>query len=198
MKKLTVSILAFVLTTASAFAQDYLNCGFRIADNKPDCPFLGKCPQEKLKVSKSQLFLELNEGDTKEGKISLKKVVLLDGDDKEKKDVKITVFGDDENLQTFKKEKVKHISFDSRGSFDYNVQKAGNTFDISFTSPIYKLQMSITGDFKVQDYLLTEDNAILVVCERLSKNVYNEFMSKKEALNQYKKEKSQSQGATKQ
>lgn len=198
MTKFALGFLALALTTGSAFAQDYLNCGLKISDNDPDCPFLGSCPQEDLKVSKTQLFLEMNEGEKKEGKIGLKKVIVMDKKDKEKKDVKITIFADDDRVEKLKTEKnLNAVAYNAKG-LDYTVSKYGSTLDINIKSPDYYLNITLTGDARYTGMLYTGRNAVFVTCERLNKEVYEEFKSKKEAIENHQKEKAQKSGATKQ
>lgn len=198
MTKFALGFLALAFTTGSAFAQDYLKCGLRIGDNDPDCPFLGSCPQEDLKVSKGQLFVEVNEGEFKEGKIGLKKVIVLDKKDKEKKDVRITIFADDTRFEKLKAEKgLNAIAYNSKG-LNYSVQKSGNMLDIYFRSQESYLNIQLTGDAKYSGYVATDSNIINVTCERMNKEVYDEFKAKKEALEAHKKEKAQKSSATKQ
>ncbi|HXH73635.1 MAG TPA: hypothetical protein VNJ08_01620 [Bacteriovoracaceae bacterium] len=198
MNRLSLGLLALAFSTSSVFAQDYLNCGLKIADNKIDCPFFGSCPQEVLKESKSQLFLELNEGDTLEGKIAFKKVLLFPGTSKEKKN-KVTIFKSDLRTEMLKSEKkVDLVAYDTQNNIDYTARKVGNTLSVSFKSAVYTLSIDLEGNGKYQDYILTSENAVSVICERLNKEVYEEFKAKKEAIDSYNKEKSDKSKASKQ
>lgn len=196
MTKFTFGLLAFAFITSSAFAQGVLKCDLKIADNDPDCPWIGSCPQKNLKVSRKQLILELNDGDVQESEIELVRVVMLDKKDKEKKGVKLVVFKDDANLAKLKENKVKHISYKYKDSVEYHVQKHGDSYKAIFSSPQNKLEIRLEGDYSVQDYLLTSEHAIAITCSTMRKAIFDEEKAKEEALKEYKKQKDS--GVTKQ
>ncbi len=189
MKKLFFFTFLSALTFNSAFAQDYLSCNLKISDNKIDCPFFGACPQKELKESKSQLIVEVHEGETKKGKVQLKKVLVKPGTEDEN-DNKIIVFKDDQRPEKIKVEKkAEMISYDIKSGINYSVTKFGDTLDILFKTSAYELTITLSGNGRYQDYVLTDDNAISVFCEKLNKDVYEDMIAKKEALEIYKQEK---------
>jgi hypothetical protein len=189
MKKFSFGLLLLALSSGASYAQDYLNCGLRIADNEIDCPFFRSCHHKDLKESKSQLLVEVHEGETKNGKINLKKVLLFPGSKKEK-DNRINVFIDDNRPEKIKIEKeVDLITYEIKNGINYSVSKYGDTLDIHFKTSAYNLNITLNGDGKYQDYVLTNENAISVNCEKLNKDAYDDIVSKKEALSSYEREK---------
>jgi hypothetical protein len=189
MKKFSFGLLLLALSSGASYAQDYLNCGLRIADNEIDCPFFGSCHQKSLKESKSQLLVEVHEGETKKGKITLKKVLMFPGSKKEK-DNRINVFQDDNRPEKIKIEKKADlITYEVKNGINYSVSKYGDTLEISFKTSAYNLNITLSGDGKYQDYVLTNENAISVNCEKLNKDAYDDIVSKKEALISYESEK---------
>ena len=76
MKKFTLGFVALAFLSMPAFAQSFLKCDFKIADNDVDCPFLGRCPQKVLRESKTSLSFELVDGQVVDGSLAFQKVVL--------------------------------------------------------------------------------------------------------------------------
>ncbi|MFP5387134.1 MAG: hypothetical protein ACLGHN_13730 [Bacteriovoracia bacterium] len=194
MKKFTLGLVALSFLSLPAFAQSFLKCDFKIADNAVDCPFLGRCPQKVLRESKMNLSFELAEGQLIEGAIPFQKVVLLDKKDKEKDDL-ITLFGSDDKAQKLKEEKnVKLISYNLNKDLKYSIKKEGNTIFVDFGIHNFWLK----GSYAYSGWLLTSHNAITFSCESMTHEVYQEFKAKKEALEQYHEEKQSSQSASRQ
>ena len=192
MKKFTLGLVAFAFLSMPAFAQSFLKCDFKIADNDVDCPFLGRCPQKVLRESKTSLSFELVDGQVTEGSIAFQKVVLLDKKDKEK-DALITLFAGDDKAQKLKEEKdVKLITYNLNKDLKYSVKKEGNTIYVDFGIHNFWVR----GNYSYNGWLLTSHNAITFSCESMTHDVYQEFKAKKEALEQYHEEKKSSQSSS--
>jgi hypothetical protein len=196
MKTFNLTLLVFAFISSSAFAQDYLNCSLKIKDNEVDCPFLRSCPQEILENSRSQLIVEVHEGETVTGEIKFKRVLLHPGSKKEK-DNKIVLFKEDNRLERLDKKDVPFTSYDLKSGINYSVHKSGSNLDIQLNSSVYQLNINLSGNAKYQDYILTSDNAIIVSCEKMNKDTYEDLQARKEAIDAFKLEKSKS-GASKQ
>ncbi len=180
------------LLTASlspAFAQDYLNCNFKISDNVIDCPWFGGCPQKNLKTSKHQFLIGVNEGETAKGKINFKKVIVKPGTNDEKNN-NIIIFADDDSAEKLKyEEKADFAIYTTKSGISYQITKFGPSMDIVLKTNTYTLNINLTGDSNYSDYLINDKNAIAVSCEKISKDVYDDRLTEKEARRRYENDK---------
>jgi len=189
MKKLFLSLSLLTATLTPAFAQDYLSCNFKILDNKVDCPWFGGCPQKKLITSKNQFLIGVNEGETVKGKINFKKIIVKPGTDAEKEN-QIIVFSEDYLPEKLKnEEKAEFAIFKTKSGISYQITKFGASMDIIFKTNNYTLNINLTGDSHYSDYIMSDKNSISVICEKISKDVYEDRITEKNELQRYENEK---------
>jgi hypothetical protein len=190
MKKAAILMITALMSTAS-FAQDYVKCEFKIKDNEVKCPLLGRCPEKELRDSETKLEVLIHQGETLQGKVTLKEVVLHPGTKKEKKN-KVFLFEDDNRHEEIRDEKgVDLFSFESTTSIDYTISKFGDKIDINFITPNYKHDLDLRGRVSYSSYIATPDSAIAFTCDKLNKEVFEEGERKQKALEEHLKSKAE-------
>jgi hypothetical protein len=189
MKKATLFALVTLFSTAS-FAQDYIKCDLKIADNKVDCPFLGRCPEKKLRESDTKLELLISEGETIRGEITLNQVVLHPGTKKEKKS-SVFLFEDDKRHEKIRDEHdVDLVSFESSNKISYDVLKEGESVIINFRTSTYNAYADLRGaNSSYRSFFATQDSAILFDCEKQNKEIYDEAERRRKAIEEYQQAK---------
>jgi hypothetical protein len=188
--------LSFIVL-GSAHAQEYLQCNLKISDNRIDCPFFSKCYHKPLKESKTQLDLELFDGDKKSGKVQLKRV-LVNPDSEDEKDNEIIVFKDDQRPEEIMKEpKSKMITYDSAEAIKYVAQKYGDSIDIQFKTSVYTMDINLTGNGSYSTFFPTQDNLISASCEKVTKAIFDERKAKEIAIKQFKANQEKTKGVSK-
>lgn len=188
-KLLTVSILS--LFSLSTFASDYLKCDLKIPDNKVKCPLIGKCPQKILKTSQTSLQVELFDGIPVEGAITLNKILIDPGTKKEEKN-DIVLFSDDMRFQELD-DKVDLINYEIGERLNYSVARYGNTINIVLKSGISTGNYTLRGNISMSTYFLTNESAINIQCQTITRAVFEEQDRKRKALEEYQQRKEEKQ-----
>jgi hypothetical protein len=189
MKKTALFAMAALFSTAS-FAQDYIKCDLKIADNKVDCPFLGRCPEKKLRESDSKLEILIHEGETLRGEIGLNQIVLHPGTKKEKKN-NVFLFEDDKRHEKIRDEnQVDLVSFESSNKISYDVLKEGDSVIINFRTSSYHAYADLRGaNSSYRSFFATADSSILFDCEKQNKEIYEEAERRRKAIEEYQQAK---------
>ena len=188
-------ILTFVsIFSVSSFASDFLKCEFKIPDNKVKCPLIGKCPQKILRTSESSLLLELHDGITESGEITMNKILIDPGTKKEGKN-DIVLFSDDQRFIELQ-EKVDLADYEIGERIKYSAYKLGDTVNLSFNSSVYRANWTMSGNVTLQNYILTSESAVNVKCRPITRAVFEEQDRKRKALEEYQQRKETQQNSS--
>jgi hypothetical protein len=178
-------ILTFIsIFSLNTFASDFLKCEFKIPDNKVKCPLIGSCPQKILKTSETSLLLELHDGVTESGEITMNKILIDPGTKKEAKS-DIVLFSDDQRFLQLQ-DKVDLVDYEVGERINYSAIKYGDSVNLSFNSSVYRANWVMRGNIVIQNYLLTSESAVNIKCQPITRAVYEEQDRKKKAVEEFK------------
>lgn len=186
MRKLVFSALIIAFSTTAAIAQDYLKCELEI-NNNVRCPLLRRCPQKPLRVSKSQLLLEMSDGQVQSGVIEFKRIVLLDNE-LQPLPSRITFFNTDNTPERIRDNNGVNLTITpSHHNVEYSAQRQGRTISMEFKTENYNANLTVTGNGSYQSYFHARENIVTFKCERLSNAQYQESREIEEAITNYRR-----------